>query len=79
MGGHNNSQMETVDYFRLNDILVKLVNDKKILPTERNSLLKKSGLFMITENKWLQEKAGILTFYSNFIDEYDNYNSDQAI
>ena len=51
----------TVDFLHLNEVLVKMVQDKKITAQEREDLLHKSGLIKLEDNKWQENENSILT------------------
>tara|TARA_B100000900_G_scaffold401011_1_gene405244 strand:- start:634 stop:855 length:222 start_codon:yes stop_codon:yes gene_type:complete len=45
----------TADYFRLSDILKKMVEDNAITSEEREELLHKSGLIKLGDGRWKEE------------------------
>jgi hypothetical protein len=51
----------TVDFLHLNEVLVKMVQDKKITAQEREDLLHKSGLIKLEDNRWQENENSILT------------------
>jgi hypothetical protein len=53
--------MITIHYFRLNEVLVKMVQEGKLLNEERETLLVKAGLLKLEDTKWKQEDGSILT------------------
>jgi len=50
----------TIDFFRLNDVLVKMVRNGQISNAEREDLLHKSGLTKLEDGKWQENENCIL-------------------
>ena len=52
----------TIDYFRLNEVLVKMVLEQMITSKEREELLHKAGLLKLENQSWKMTDGSILTF-----------------
>lgn len=52
----------TADYFRLYDILRKMVSSNQLTNEQAEELLHKSGLIKQEEKVWKEPSGGIITF-----------------
>ena len=56
------AQLVTIDFFRLNTILHKMVVNGQLSNEERETLLHKSGLLKLTDTCWIEDENSTLTF-----------------
>ena len=54
--------IKTVEYFRLNEVLEKLVQEEKVTAEFREELLHKAGLLKLDDQRWKMEDGSVLTF-----------------
>ena len=51
----------SIDFFRLNNVLIKMVRSGAITQSEREELLHKAGLLKLEDGKWRESETTILT------------------
>lgn len=51
----------SIDFFRLNAVLIKMVRTGAITQSERESLLHKAGLLKLQDGRWQESETTILT------------------
>ena len=54
-------KMVTIDFLRLNSVLIKMVRKGQLTNDEREDLLHKSGLIKLEDGRWQEEENAILT------------------
>jgi hypothetical protein len=52
----------TVEYFRLNEVLEKMVQEERITNELREELLHKAGLLKLDDLRWKMKDGSVLTF-----------------
>lgn len=55
------NDLVSVDFFRLNDVLLKMVRAGQLTASEREDLLYKSGLIKLEDGRWRESETTILT------------------
>jgi hypothetical protein len=55
------NDLVSVDFFRLNDVLLKMVRAGQLTTSEREDLLYKSGLIKLEDGRWRESETTILT------------------
>jgi hypothetical protein len=55
------NDLVSVDFFRLNDVLLKMVRAGQLTVSEREDLLYKSGLIKLEDGRWRESETTILT------------------
>jgi hypothetical protein len=55
------NDLVSVDFFRLNDVLLKMVRAGQLTISEREDLLYKSGLIKLEDGRWRESETTILT------------------
>lgn len=55
------NDLVSVDFFRLNNVLVKMVRAGQLTASEREDLLYKSGLIKLEDGRWRESETTILT------------------
>jgi hypothetical protein len=56
-----NDNLVTVDFLRLNTVLVRMVRQGKLTNSEREDLLHKAGLLKLENGKWRENDTTILS------------------
>ena len=56
-----NDNLVTVDFFRLNTVLIRMVRTGKLTNDEREDLLHKAGLLKPEDGRWKENGNSILT------------------
>lgn len=55
-----NDNLVTVDFFRLNTVLIRMVRTGKLTNNEREDLLHKAGLLKLEDGRWKESDTAIL-------------------
>ena len=55
------SDLVSIDFFRLNNVLIKMVRAGQLTASEREDLLYKSGLIKLEDGRWRESETTILT------------------
>ena len=55
------NDLVSVDFFRLNNVLIKMVRAGQLTASEREDLLYKSGLIKLEDGRWRESETTILT------------------
>lgn len=54
----------SIDFFRLNSVLIKMVRSGAISKEEREELLHKAGLLKLNDTEWQESETTILTLHN---------------
>ena len=55
-----NDNLVTVDFFRLNTVLIRMVRTGKLTNEEREDLLHKAGLLKLEDGRWKESDTATL-------------------
>lgn len=55
-----NNNLVTVDFFRLNTVLIRMVRTGKLTNEEREDLLHKAGLLKLEDGRWKESETATL-------------------
>lgn len=55
-----NDNLVTVDFFRLNTVLIRMVRTGKLTNEEREDLLHKAGLLKLEDGRWKESETATL-------------------
>ena len=58
------NDLVSVDFFRLNDVLLKMVRTGLLSQVEREELLRKAGLLKLEDGRWRESENTILTLFN---------------
>lgn len=64
MNSMEHDNLVSIDFFRLNDVLLKMVRIGLLSQVEREELLRKAGLLKLEDGRWRESENTILTLFN---------------
>ena len=64
MNSMEHDNLVSIDFFRLNDVLLKMVLIGLLSQVEREELLRKAGLLKLEDGRWRESENTILTLFN---------------
>lgn len=64
MNSMEHDNLVSIDFFRLNDVLLKMVRMGSLSQVEREELLRKAGLLKLEDGRWRESENTILTLFN---------------
>ena len=64
MNSMEHDNLVSIDFFRLKDVLLKMVRTGLLSQVEREELLRKAGLLKLEDGRWRESENTILTLFN---------------
>ena len=64
MNSMEHDNLVSIDFFSLNDVLLKMVRTGLLSQVEREELLRKAGLLKLEDGRWRESENTILTLFN---------------
>ena len=64
MNSMEHDNLVSIDFFSLNDVLLKMVRIGLLSQVEREELLRKAGLLKLEDGRWRESENTILTLFN---------------